>query len=97
MLGRDLRVVGEERRVVGLDDGELELEPFGSLKSRRPSPRSDSTPAAPSRLGPEVERVLGADAPDDAIGHSRRRRGRGAAPGYSKNVRSEPDEPCSSA
>jgi hypothetical protein len=46
--------------------------------------------------GPEVERLGRGDAPDDAVDLAVTGAA-AAAPGYSKNVRSAPGEPCSSA
>ena len=47
-------------------------------------------PLAREPLGPEVERVLGGDAPDDRGGPCPAPARPGATPGYSKKVRSEP-------
>ena len=57
-------MLGDERRVGRLDDGELVLEPLRIAKRSHPSPRSP-----PTRSLPEVERLVRGDAPDDAVHH----------------------------
>ena len=66
-------MVCEERRVIGLDHGELQLQPFGIVEEQAAvAPlRFDSGRAEPA--GPEVQRGFRAHAPDHAIGHSRAR------------------------
>ena len=91
MLGRDLGVLRGERLLPALVDDELVLEPLGIGEDERVSIARDAEP-----VGPEVERLLRADAPEDAVHHA----GTGApfaAPGYSKNVMSLPGSPFSSA
>ena len=63
-------MVGDERRVVRLDDGQLVLEPLrvGEAEEALAALSSDA-------LLPEVERVGRGDAPDDAVHHA----GAGAA------------------
>ena len=68
-LARDLGVVGDQRRVGGLDDGELVIEPLGVGEPEALASRSDSMPGGAEALGPEVERLGGGDAPDDAVDH----------------------------
>src|SRR5687768_1962853 len=49
-LGRDLRVLGAQRLVVGLGDGELEVEPLRVREAQLPDSRETSTPSAPATL-----------------------------------------------
>ena len=68
LLG-DVRVARDERRVGGLDNGELEVEPLGVGEEQlpvRPGGRHAGVAEPPL---PEVERVRRGDAPDDAVHH----------------------------
>ena len=95
MLVGHLGRVRDQRRVRHVEDRELVLQALGIREYERAvlAPRLDALAAEP--VGPEVERVGGADAVDQpctipapAVP--------GAAPGYSKNVRSWPGAPSSS-
>ena len=90
-LGGNLGVVCDERLVGRLDDRELVLE---ALRVAEAEPAV--APLAADAFCPEVERLLGCDAPDHAMDHPAPARP-GVACGYSKNVMSEPASPCSSA
>ncbi len=57
-------MVGDQRVVAGGVDDELELESFRIVDQRRAV-----EPLAACALGPEVERLLGGDAEDDAMHH----------------------------
>ena len=74
-LARDLRVVGDQRLVVGLHDGDLQAESFGILEAQAAvgALRGDVLVCEP--LLPEGERLVGGDAEDDAMHHA----GAGAA------------------
>ena len=69
VLGRDVRVARDERRIGRLDDRQLEPEPFGVVEAEPAgaAPGRDSL-AAEARL-PEVERVLRADPEADRVHH----------------------------
>ena len=70
-LRRHLGVLGAERRVRHLDHGQLVIEPLGvgEAQARPGALGLDAVGAEP--LGPEVERLVGADPPDDAVHVSR--------------------------
>ena len=69
-LGRDLGVVGDERRVAGLDDGQLELELLGIMEEEAPVGTLGGDAGRRQPLLPELEGVGGADSPDDALDHA---------------------------
>ncbi len=69
-LVRDLRVVGDERLVRGLHDGELEPEALGIVEAQPPVLSLDGDVLVREPLGPEVEGLLRGDAEDDAVDHA---------------------------
>jgi hypothetical protein len=70
-LRRDLRAVGDERRVLDADHGQLVVEALGvgEVQALALAPRGDVIGGQP-RL-PEVERVGRGDSPDDPVDHPR--------------------------
>ena len=70
-LTRDLRIVCNQRLVIGLDDGDLEAEAFRVLEAK---PRVGALRRNVFRcepLLPEVECFVGGDTKDDPVHHSR--------------------------
>src|SRR5438093_12947049 len=65
----DLRLVGDQRLVVGLDVGDLEGQSFGILEAEAIAFALDRHSLVGEPIGPEVERFIGADAKDDRVHH----------------------------
>ena len=89
-------MVGDERLVVGLDVRELRPKPFGILEAEAPVGAVDVTSSRSRRSAQKSSGSLGGDAEDDRCTIPRPARPRRAC-GYSKNVRSLPALPFSSA
>ena len=71
MLGGHLRVLGDERRVGGVDDGELEPEALGIVEPEPACAAVGRDPLGAEPRLPEVERLLRADAERDRVHHPR--------------------------
>ena len=94
MLGRNLRMLRDERRVVDRRDDEPVAQALRILEaSRPPSSRATHVGLARESLLPEVERRVRRRRATRPCAPSRRRRARAATPGYSKNVMSLPGAP----
>src|SRR5205814_1930285 len=65
----DLRVLREERRVVRLDDRELELETFGIAEAEAAFVAFELDSLGAETVVPELDRVLRGDAEDDPVHH----------------------------
>ena len=93
-LARDLRVVGDQRLVVGLrrrrSRGRGPRDPRSAGRCRR---AASATSSAAEPLVPEVERLVGGRRGRRSGAPCRRRRGPRRACGYSKKVRSLPARP----
>ena len=95
---RDLRVLGGQRLVDAGPDGQLVAEALEVGEPQRRRRRASvSTPSSPSRCSQKSSAAARRRRARRSCGPSRRPRGPGIAPGYSKNVSSEPGRPCSSA
>ncbi len=73
MLGRDLRVLGGQRLVAGVDRRELQSEPLGVGEREAPVGSRDRDAFLAQAVRPEVERLLGRDPEHDAMHHARPR------------------------
>ena len=87
----------DERRVGPIDDDELVRHALGVGEREAVAGALGGDALAAEPVGPEVERLGRGDARDDACAPSPGRDGPAIAPGYSKNVRSAPPLPSSSA
>ena len=66
-LGGHLRMLGDQRLVAGLDDGELVPKPFGIDERQPPLLPREHVVVEP--LLPEIERLLRGDPPADGMHH----------------------------
>jgi hypothetical protein len=68
-LAGDLRMVGDQRLIGGLHDGELEVEPLGVAEAQASLVAVEVDALRGQPVVPELDRVLGGDAEDDAVDH----------------------------
>src|SRR5207248_254813 len=68
-LAWDLRMAGDERLVVRLHDGELELEPLRIGEAEAAFVAFELDPFGRQAVVPELDRVFGGDAEDDPVHH----------------------------
>ena len=69
-LARDLGMVGDQRRVGDVGDDELVVEALGIGEAQRVALARGLDAGGAEPLGPEVERGVGGDPPDDPVDHA---------------------------
>src|SRR5262249_14462803 len=69
-VARDFRMIGDERFVVRLDDGQLEVEPLRVAEAQTALAAFAVDALARQAVAPELDRILGGHSEDDAVHHA---------------------------